>query len=148
MPDIGALHRRWLPRRLPGGVFEIGENEAALGAVGGEKQFTQFRRVRDGRVQIEENVSIAGWNDHTQYEQRIRNYTAKPIEVEVRRAFDGHVVFRSDLAPTLHDYRTVQYTTQVPAATTARLPYEVLVHQGHNAQQNNVTLEKADAGAR
>ena len=88
---------------------------------------------------------MAGWDEHTRYVQRIRNDTAKPIEVEIRRSFDGHVVFRSALEPVLHDYRTVQYLAKVPAGATAKLSYEVLVRQGHNAQQNNVRLEAVQA---
>ena len=72
-----------------------------------------YRRVDDGRVKIEVNSSVAGWDDHTIYNQRIRNYTDKPIEVEVRRSFDGHVVFRSSLGAKNHDYRTVQFTKAI-----------------------------------
>ena len=102
-----------------------------------------YRRVDDGAVQIEVDSSVAGWDDHTVYAQRIRNYTDKPIEVEVRRAYDGHVVFRSMLEPINHDYRTVQYTTRVPAGERRDLLYEILVHQGRNKKQDNVTIEEA-----
>ena len=60
-------------------------------------------------MQVEVNSTVAGWDDHEVYTQRIRNYTAKPIDVEVRPTFPGHVVFRSLLEPTLHDYQTVQF---------------------------------------
>jgi hypothetical protein len=103
-----------------------------------------FKRVGGNDAEIEEQSSVAGWDEHTQYVQRIRNYTARPIEVEVGRSFDGHVVFRSGLEPVLHDYRTVRYTTRAPASTTVNLPYEVVIHQGRNAKQNNVTLEPAE----
>jgi hypothetical protein len=102
-----------------------------------------FRRVEDGAVQIEVDSSVAGWDDHTVYAQRIRNYTDKPIEVEVRRAYNGHVVFRSMLGAVNHDYRTVQYTTSVPAGERRDLVYEILVHQGRNSKQSNVTIEEA-----
>ncbi len=102
-----------------------------------------FRRVDDGAVNIEVDSSVAGWDDHENYTQRIRNYTAKPIAVEIRRPWDGHVVFRSSLKPVLHDYRTVQFEAAVPSATKADLLFEVLRHQGHNAKQNNVTLENS-----
>ncbi|MCI0360016.1 MAG: hypothetical protein L0211_16185, partial [Planctomycetaceae bacterium] len=71
-------------------------------------------------------------------------YTARPIEVEIRRAFPGHVEFRSRLEPKLHDYQTVEITTQVPAAKKADLLFEVVRKQGTSAKQNNVTLEAAD----
>ncbi|WP_428938509.1 DUF4139 domain-containing protein [Fontivita pretiosa] len=102
-----------------------------------------LRRVDDGAGRIEINSSVVGWDDHSVYAQRIRNYTSKPIEVEIRRAFAGHVVFRSALEPKLHDFQTVQFTTTVAPAQKAQLLYEVLTHQGRNATQSNVTLEGA-----
>jgi hypothetical protein len=102
-----------------------------------------FRQVGGG-IEIEVNSSVVGWDDHEVYAQRIRNYTAKPILVEVRRAWPGHVVFRSMLNPNLVDFQTVQFTATVEPAKKADLLFEVLRHQGRNAKQNNVTLEKAE----
>jgi hypothetical protein len=102
-----------------------------------------FRQVGQPGVQIGVNSSVAGWDDHEVYAQRVSNYTPKPIEVEVRRSFPGHVVFRSQLNPTLHDYQTPQFTATVDAGKKADLLFEIVRHQGHNAKQNNVTLENA-----
>jgi hypothetical protein len=99
-----------------------------------------FKKIGDG-VQVEVNSSVVGWDEHQQFNQRIRNYTSKPIEVEIRRSFDGHVVFRSKLNPTLHDYRTVQFQTSVNPGERKDLSYELVTKQGRNAKQNNVTLE-------
>ena len=57
-----------------------------------------LRRVDEPGVQIEINSSVAGWDEHTLFAQRVRNYTKKPIDLEIRRAFGGHVVFRSEHA--------------------------------------------------
>jgi hypothetical protein len=103
-----------------------------------------FRRVDEPGIQIEVNSALVGWDDHTLYGQRIRNYTSKPIEVEVRRSFPGHIVFRSALEAKNHDFQTVQYTATVKPAEKAELLYEVLQHQGRNVKQNNVTVEKAE----
>jgi len=103
-----------------------------------------YRRVGQPGVQVEVNSTVAGWDDHELFTQRVRNYTAKPIEVEVRRAFPGHIVFRSQLKPTLHDYQTVQFTATVDAGKKSDLLFEILRHEGHNAKQNNVTLEEAE----
>jgi hypothetical protein len=73
----------------------------------------------------------------------VRNYTQKPIDLEIRRAFGGHVVFRGELPAKLHDFQTVQYTAAVKPGEKAELLYEVVQKQGHNATQNNVTIEKA-----
>jgi len=102
-----------------------------------------YRRVDAPGIQIEVQSSVAGWADHSVYAQRVRNYTAKPIEVEVRRTFPGHAVFRSALKAKNHDYQTVEYTARLKPGEKANLLYEILQHQGYNAKQNNVTLEEA-----
>jgi hypothetical protein len=101
------------------------------------------QQVDANAAKIEINSAVAGWDEHQLYTQRIRNYSAKPIDVEVRRSFDGHVAFRSSLNPTLHDYRTVQFSNSIDAGKKADLLFELVNHQGHNAKQNNVTLETA-----
>jgi hypothetical protein len=88
------------------------------------------------------NSTVVGWDDHSVYAQRIRNYTARPIDVEVRRSYDGHVAFRSQLEPTLHDYQTVQFAARVQPGEKKNLLFEVVQRQGYNAKQNNVTLEE------
>jgi hypothetical protein len=93
--------------------------------------------------QIDVNSTVAGWDEHTLYNQRVRNYSAKPIEVEVRRTLPGHVVFCSGLEAKNHDYQTVEYQAAVKAGQKADLLYELIQRQGHNAKQNNVTVEKA-----
>jgi len=103
-----------------------------------------FRRADEPGVQIDVNSAVVGWDDHTLCAQRIRNYTAKPIEVEVRRTLPGHVVFRSRLGAKNFDFQTVQYTATVKPAEKANLLYEVLQHQGRNAKQQNVTVEEAE----
>ena len=103
-----------------------------------------FRKVGEPGVDIDVNSSVAGWDDREVYTQRIRNYTAKPIEVEVRRAFPGHVEFRSALPGVkLHDFQTVQFSTTVPAGEKADCLFELVRHQGRNSKQNNVTLAEA-----
>lgn len=105
-----------------------------------------FRRVGDGRLKVDVAASVAGWDEHQLLTQRIRNYTERPIEVEVRRAYGGHVVFRSALEPRLHDYQTVELRTSVGAGEQQDLYHEVVYKLGRNASQNNVTLEAAQVG--
>jgi len=100
-----------------------------------------YRRVDDGAANIEVGSSVVGWDDHEVYTQRIRNYTAKAIDVEVRRAFSGHVEFRSSLPGVkLYDFRTPEFTSTVPAGKRADCLFEIVRHQGKNAKQNNVVL--------
>ena len=104
-----------------------------------------LRRVDDGAVKIEIDSSVVGWDEHQLFTQRIRNYSQKAIDVEVERSYDGHVAFRSALNPSLFDYRTVKFTTQVKPGEKKDHPFEVVLHQGINSKQNNVTLEEAKA---
>jgi len=103
-----------------------------------------FKRVDEPGVEIEVNSSVAGWDDHTLFAQRIRNYTKKPIDVEIRRTLPGHIVFRSSLGARNFDHQTVEYRATVKSMEKAGLPYEVLQHQGRSAKQNNVTVENSE----
>jgi len=107
---------------------------------------TELRKI-DGAVIKQENASLVGWDDHEIYSQRIRNYTGKEIEVEVRRSFPGHVIFRSQLESTLFDYQTPQFLARVPAGKRADLLFELVRKQGTNAKQNNVSLEAVEVSA-
>jgi hypothetical protein len=104
-----------------------------------------YKRVDAPGVNIEQNSTIEGWADHELFTQRIRNYTGAPIDVEIRRTFPGHIIFRSMLKPKLHDYQTVQITTTANPGRND-LPFEIVREQGHNAKQSNVKLEEAEAG--
>jgi hypothetical protein len=101
----------------------------------------RFKLVGDDARREEENASVVGWNDRLSYQQRIRNYTARPINVEIRRPYEGHVTFVSQLEPKLHDYQTVELTAQVEPGAKKNLDFTVVQHLGRNAKQNNVTLE-------
>ena len=90
---------------------------------------------------IEPTYSVAGWDDHEQWVERIRNYRDKPIQVQIRRSYRGHVIFASDLAPTLYDYRSPQFTARIASSQKRDLSYEVTFKQGINKKQDNVTLE-------
>jgi hypothetical protein len=104
---------------------------------------TEYRKVGGAEIAKVENSAVAGWDEHEVYSQRIRNYTAKPIQVEVRRTFPSHVVFRSNLEPTLHDYQTAQFQASVEAGEKKDLLLEITRSQGFLAKQNNVTLQDA-----
>ncbi len=93
---------------------------------------------------IRNNYPVGGWDDHEQRVERIRNYRDKPIEVEIRLSFHGHVVFTSELDPKLHDYRSPQFSAQIKPAERKDLGYEVTYHQGINRKQDDVTLKKPD----
>ena len=102
-----------------------------------------FHRADRPGVQIEVNSTVAGWDDCVLFAQRVRNYTKKPIDLEIRRTLPGDVVFRSELEAKNHDYQTVQYTATVERGVKTDLVHEIVQRQGHNAKQNNVTIEHA-----
>jgi hypothetical protein len=99
-----------------------------------------FKKVGGG-AGIEVNSSVAGWDDHELFSQRVRNYTPKAIEVEVRRGYPGHIVFRSGIAGAkLYDFNTVEYIAMVEPGKRIDLRHEVVRSQGHNTKQNSVTI--------
>jgi len=99
-----------------------------------------YRRVDDGEVQVDVRSTVAGWTDHTLYAQRVRNYTDKPITLEVRRTFSGHVDFLTQLEAKNHDYQTAQFTATVEPGETEDLKYELIQHFGRNQKQNRVEV--------
>jgi hypothetical protein len=103
-----------------------------------------YRRVDDGRLKIDVRSTVAGWNDHEVFAQRIRNYTGRPIHVEIRRSYPGDVTFRSTLSARRFDFQTVEFAADVPPAQRADLLHEIVRRQGYNAKQNNVTIEEAE----
>lgn len=90
---------------------------------------------------IEMRDTVAGWDHHQQWVDRIRNYRGEAIEVEIRRSFHGHVLFRSDLDPELYDFRSPQFSATVPAGQREDLGYELVFKRGHNKKQESVTLQ-------
>jgi hypothetical protein len=103
---------------------------------------SEYRQVGGAAIAKVENASVSGWHDHEVFAQRVRNYSAKPISVEVRRSFPGHVIFRSRLEPKLYDYQTPEFHATVPAGEKKDLEFDIVRFQGHLAKQNQVTLEK------
>ena len=94
---------------------------------------------REGH-KIRTDDDVIGWEDHDRWIDRIRNYRGESIEVEIRRRFDGHAAFHSDLDPTRYDFRTVQFSASVAAGQRVDLPYRIVTHQGSLSKQSSVTL--------
>lgn len=105
-----------------------------------------YRKLGEEGFKLELDSQVAGWDEHTVYRQKIRNYSGKSIGVQIRREYPGDVVFRGRLNPTLHDFQTVQFETDVPAGAKAELDYEIIARLGYNQKQNRVELQAGDAG--
>ncbi|MBC8356861.1 MAG: hypothetical protein H8E66_33225 [Planctomycetes bacterium] len=99
-----------------------------------------LRRVDDGKLAVDIRGSVAGWDEHNYFIQHVRNFTNKPIELEIRRLLPGHIVCRNALGAKLHDYQTIQMTAKVNAGQRAELRYEVVQHMGRNEKQANLKL--------
>jgi hypothetical protein len=105
-----------------------------------------YRKLGEEGFKLELDSQVAGWDEHTVYRQKIRNYSGKPISVQIRREYPGDVVFHGRLNPILHDFQTVQFETEVPAGNKAELDYEIIARLGYNQKQNRVELQTGDAG--
>jgi hypothetical protein len=105
------------------------------------------RRVDDGAMDIDINAGVIGWDEHAVHTQRIRNYTSKPIEVEIRRSYGGHIDFKADLPGLMSfDFQTPQYTVNVKPGEKADFFNEVIMHQGRISRMNNFTIVKQAVG--
>ena len=95
-------------------------------------------------MQIEVNSSVVGWDDQVAVSAS-GCATTRPSRSTWR--FGGPFPATSSSAaswrPRTHDYQTVEYTATVKPGEKADLLYEVIQHQGRNAKQNNVTIERA-----
>ena len=102
------------------------------------------RRFDDPGVRIEDRGRVEGWDEHTVYAQRVRNYTGKPIDLEIRRAFGGDATFISRIDTESHDFQTVQFSAQLDADESRDLVYELIQRRGSNQKQDRVVIEKGD----
>ncbi|MDY7108150.1 MAG: hypothetical protein SYC29_05890 [Planctomycetota bacterium] len=93
---------------------------------------------------IDPNYTVAGWDAHHEWIERIRNYTGDPIAVEIRRVHRGHIIITSDLDMTLHDYQTPEINATIDAQAKRDLAYAVTIKHGVNKKQDNVTLKRPE----
>jgi len=114
--------------------------------VGNSKQLRQIGG--DNQIIKQENSRVVGWEDNSQFEQRITNLTGRPIDVEMRRTFPGDVVFRSGLGAQRFDFQTVQFSAQVKPTAKVSLPFELVQRQGTSAKQRQVEIVETAMEAR
>ena len=100
-----------------------------------------YRRVGDGHIIIDHNSKVAGWNEHSLYVQHLRNYTDKPVKIEIRRLISGDAIVKSQLDIKKYDFHTVEIHSTIGVAEKQELLYETLIKKGRNAKQNQVTLD-------
>jgi hypothetical protein len=124
----------------PNVVFELVDLRVFRDNIWGSINPKLRRQFDAPGVRIEDRGRVKGWDEHTLYAQRIRNYTDKPIDLQIRRAFGGDATFINQLNATRHDYNTIQYTAQVPPGQTRDMRYELIQRQGSNQKQNRVEI--------
>ncbi|MHC4850184.1 MAG: hypothetical protein ACYTEG_17280, partial [Planctomycetota bacterium] len=83
---------------------------------------------------------VVGWDERTDWVDRISNFRGKPIVFELRRVWAGDVDFSSEIDSTLFDFRTVEATFQVGTRAKVSYPQRVLTRHGRNRKQNRVAL--------
>jgi hypothetical protein len=84
---------------------------------------------------------VSGWDEVTTWTDQIRNYRTKPITVELRRQWSGHIDLSSEVPTTLFDYQTIEVELDVAARSRQVYPATVVLHQGANASQARIELK-------
>jgi hypothetical protein len=97
-----------------------------------------YSPTKGDRIAAED--SVAGWTTRASVLERVRNFRDRAIDVEFRVPFEGDVTFESSLAPTLYDFRTVDFKAAIPASATKDLAYVVETREGTNATEERVAL--------
>ncbi|MCP5159732.1 MAG: hypothetical protein H6974_08875 [Gammaproteobacteria bacterium] len=105
-----------------------------------------YRKLGEDGFKLDLDSQVAGWDEHTVYRQKIRNNRDQPIHVQIRREYPGDIAFHSQLDPSLHDFQTVQFETDVQAGEKAGLDYEIIARMGYNQKQNRVELQPGAPG--
>jgi len=83
---------------------------------------------------------VTGWDEEQTWNDEIRNYTGKPLVLELRLRFDGDVDFDSEVDTKVFDFKTVETKIIVPEGKTRAYPYKVTYHHGANKKQSRVKL--------
>jgi hypothetical protein len=94
----------------------------------------RFHRDRKGREWVR------GWDERQTWNDEVRNYTGKPLALELRLRFSGDIDFESEMKTDVFDFQTVEARITVDAGQTRAYPYVVTRHNGTNAKQSRVKL--------
>lgn len=99
-----------------------------------------LRRADQPGLRIDERSEVVGWDQHTYFAQRIRNFSRRPLNLEIRRTFGGDASFLSRLTTRTHDFQTVEITARAEPGERVELPFELVVREGRNAKQNRLEI--------
>jgi hypothetical protein len=86
--------------------------------------------------------SVVGWEETRKWQEEIRNYRSKPIRIEIRHVLNGDVDFGMEVdGLKLYDYRTVEYTLELPPGTVRKYHSDGLFRLGRAQKQARVKLK-------
>jgi len=124
----------------------VGEDVEIL--LGPDRNVT-FELIRTGawREHFEfHNASVVGWDEYVTYAQRVRNFSSRPLQIEVRRAFSGQAELRTSGDVKVHDVHTAEFRIEVAPHSDSAQHFSVSTRAGRRARQNALTvLQQAPA---
>ncbi|MCY2925224.1 MAG: hypothetical protein NT031_07260, partial [Planctomycetota bacterium] len=81
-----------------------------------------------------------GWNEEQNWNDEIRNYTGRPLVLELRLQYEGDTTFASEAATTVFDFKTVETKLSVKSGEPRTYPYTVTFRNGVNVGQARMKL--------
>ena len=97
-----------------------------------------FHRDRKGREWVR------GWDEEQIWNDEIRNYTGKPLVLELRLRYSGDVDFASEVKTTVFDHQTVETRIVVGKGKIRTYPYKITMHSGTNAKLYGARTKSAE----
>ena len=100
------------------------------------------RKISSRRFNFDfRNNRVVGWDEEQRWTDEMRNYRDKPITLEMRRVYNGHVSFSSEIKTGVFDYHTIQAEFKIAAGGRAHYPHRVVISHGIRAKRKNVKIE-------
>ncbi|MEM9418337.1 MAG: hypothetical protein AAGA25_04675, partial [Planctomycetota bacterium] len=109
-----------------------------------QKGVRVLTRVDQPGVQLKDNLTVSGWDQHQVMIRRVRNDTPRPIDVEIRQVIHGDATFISRLDPTRYDNQNVVFGGTLEPGERYDAVYQVSIRQGSNSKQNRVEIVDGD----
>jgi hypothetical protein len=87
------------------------------------------------------NPRVNGWDEKRVWQEEIRNYRRRGIKMEIRHVLPGDAEFGMEaLGLKLYDFRTVEYTLDLPAGAMRKFASSGTFHLGSARKQDRVRL--------
>jgi len=89
------------------------------------------------------NSSVVGWDEHTVYERRIRNFSERQLRLELRERFGGDATFSSALDVRRHDAQAVVHRARAGSGETLTLRFMISERLGQRARHQQLDIARA-----